>query len=144
MGLGETYLSGGATPTGAKPFTGNLLTSDTRRYERTAKLISDNHELSIGGPTAAWLFAACRAMDQVNDPDFHSEITIPVLMVCAGNDKVVSNLATEDLGMRLRSGSSITIAGAKHEILQERDIYREQLLAAFNSFIPGTQMAMAG
>jgi lysophospholipase len=30
------------------------------------------------------------------------------------------------------------IDGAEHEILQEKDIYREQLLAAFDAFIPGT------
>ena len=30
------------------------------------------------------------------------------------------------------------IDGARHEILQEADIYREQLLAAFDAFIPGT------
>ena len=38
----------------------------------------------------------------------------------------------------MRSGSLLTIDGARHEILQEADIYREQFLAAFDAFIPGT------
>jgi len=38
----------------------------------------------------------------------------------------------------LRLGSLLMIDGARHEILQERDIYREPLLAAFDAFIPGT------
>ena len=31
----------------------------------------------------------------------------------------------------------LTIDGARHEILQEADIFREQLLAAFDAFVPG-------
>jgi len=141
IGLGEMYMGGGNKPTVASAFSRNVLTSDTRRYDLHAKLVSEHPEIALGGPTAAWVFAACRAMDQVNDPDFHSEITIPILMVCAGNDSVVNNRITEELGKRLRSGSTTYVTGAKHEILHERDVFREQLLAAFYSFVPGTELA---
>ena len=43
----------------------------------------------------------------------------------------------EAYARRLRVGSLLMIDGAQHEILQEADIYREQLLAAFDAFIPG-------
>ena len=36
------------------------------------------------------------------------------------------------------AGSLLTIDGARHELLQEADLYREQVLAAFDAFIPGT------
>ena len=32
----------------------------------------------------------------------------------------------------------LTIDGARHEILQEADVYREQFLAAFDAFVPGS------
>ena len=35
----------------------------------------------------------------------------------------------------------IVLAGAKHEILQERDQLREQLWAAFDAYIPGSAVA---
>jgi len=35
----------------------------------------------------------------------------------------------------------LTIDGAKHELLQEKDFYREQLLAAFFAFVPGSDTA---
>lgn len=143
IGLGELYLAGGNKSYSERSFASNQVTSDTRRYERQAKLLADFPELGIGGPTVAWLFAACRAMDTVHDPDFHSEITIPTLMICASNDTVVSNRASEDLGLRLRSGSATQITGAKHELLHERDIIREQFLAAFRAFIPGTELGQA-
>ena len=36
----------------------------------------------------------------------------------------------------------MTIDGARHEILQEADRYREQFLAAFDAFVPGTDTEM--
>ncbi|TIM62928.1 MAG: alpha/beta hydrolase, partial [Mesorhizobium sp.] len=35
-------------------------------------------------------------------------------------------------------GSLLVIDGARHEILQETDFYREQFFAAFDAFIPGS------
>ena len=139
LGLGDSYMSGGATPDENRPFAGNKLTSDFDRFQRNASFAGDFREITIGGPTASWLFAAARAMETVNDPDFHAQITIPTLIVCAGNDEVVDNEAAEHLGRRLRSGSCLIIPGSRHEILQERDRYREQLLAAFHAFVPGSQ-----
>ncbi|MFZ1814058.1 MAG: alpha/beta hydrolase [Rhizobiaceae bacterium] len=141
FGLGSLYLGSGASPEEKKPFTGNRLTSDTRRFARNATFAASNPELSIGGPTAAWLFAAGRAMDEVNDPDFIGSVNIPSLLVMAGSDVVVSNRAIEEMGRRLRSGKMVAIHGARHEILQERDTYREQLLAAFKAFVPGESPA---
>ena len=139
VGLGQIYMAGGATPDENRPFANNRLTSDTRRFDRNLKFVEEHRHLSIGGPTAAWVFAAIHAMNRVLDPDFHSRITIPTLLVSAGNDEVVSNAEIEDLGRRLRSGSTLTIDGARHELLQEKDRYREQLLAAFYAFVPGTE-----
>lgn len=139
LGLGDYYMSGGATPDENRAFTGNRVTSDLERFQRNSEFASRFRDTTIGGPTASWLFAATRAMDTVNDPDFHSRITIPTLIVCAGNDRVVDNEAAEHLGRRLRSGSCLIIPGAKHEMLQERDKVREQLLAAFYAFVPGSE-----
>ena len=139
LGLGETYLAGNETPAESLPFAENRLTSDSQRFERNHRFIEEYPELATGGPTASWLFAAIRAMDRVHDPDFYTEITIPTLLVAAGNDTVVSNAATDSLSRRLRSGSGLTIPGARHEILQERDIFRAQFLAAFQAFVPGSE-----
>lgn len=139
LGLGETYMAGGATPDENRAFRGNRLTGDLKRFQRNSQFASDFRDTTIGGPTASWIFAATRAMDLANNSDFYSQITIPTLLVCAGNDKVVDNEAAEHLGRRLRSGSCLVIAGAKHEMLQERDKIREQLLAAFYAFIPGSE-----
>jgi len=66
-------------------------------------------------------------------------ITVPTLLIAAGKDEVVESTAIESLGKRMRSGSSLLIAGARHEIMMERDLYKGQLMAAFDAFVPGDQ-----
>ena len=41
---------------------------------------------------------------------------------------------------RLKAGRVIVIPGARHEILMERDVLREQFWAAFDAFVPGTPL----
>lgn len=139
FGLGEVYLSGGASSGENQKFENNIHSSDPKRFERNKKFLKEFPELTIGGPTAAWVYAACRTMGEVNDIDFAKKISIPTLLISAGNDTIVSNRSIENFSRKLRAGKCLTIDGAKHELLQERDIYREQLLAAFDSFIPGSK-----
>lgn len=138
IGLGTIYAAGGARPREAADFADNKLTSDLGRYRRNLALYEAHPQLGMGGPTATWVWAFLKAADTVSDPGFISKIRIPTLLVAAGADRVVSNEAIEDYARRMRAGSLLTIDGARHEILQERDIYREQLLAAFDAFVPGS------
>ena len=138
FGLGEIYMAGSADSGENQAFEGNIHSSDPKRFERNKKFMKEFPELTIGGPTAAWVYASCRTMEEISDIDFCKKITIPTLLISAGNDKVVSNKTIENFSRKLRSGKSLTINGAKHELFQERDIFREQLLAAFDSFIPGS------
>ena len=62
------------------------------------------------------------------------------LLIAAGRDQVVSTAAIEDLAVRLRAGSHLIIAGARHELMMEQDRYRAQFWAAFDAFVPGTPL----
>ena len=138
-GLGRTMIVRQWDPA-ERPFISNKLTSDTRRFQRTREIIEQYPELGLGAPTISWLFAACRAMAQVNSPGYSNAIAIPTLLIAAGNDTVVSPAAIESFGKKMRSGAFLTISGAKHEILDERDVYRQHFLAAFHAFVPGTEI----
>lgn len=140
IGLGAVYIGPGPRLHENRRFAANPLTSDLRRFERNSALAIGHPELAVGGPTAAWLFAAGQAMARVWDPDFIGSIPIPTLLIAAGADKVVSVRAIEEMGLKMRSGKTLVIPGARHELLQERDVYREQLLAAFYAFVPGTDL----
>jgi lysophospholipase len=138
FGLGAAKI-GGQGSNERRRFAGNRLTSDLRRFERNIALAASYPQVAIGGPSAAWLYAAGDAVRRLDDPDFIGSIQIPTLLVGGGADTVVSLRAIEELGFRMRSGKTVVITGAQHEILQERDVFREQLLAAFHAFIPGSK-----
>ncbi len=137
-GLGRLSVRNGRRSFEPAPFANNVLTTDRHRYERNIEICRKYPQLALGSPTAAWLHAALVACETVKDPAFMAKIHIPSLLIAAGADVVVSTPAIEDYAKALRSGSALTIDGARHEILQETDLYREQFLAAFDAFIPGT------
>ena len=139
FGRGTAYIPGGSpTVVASLPFAGNVLTSDPVRHARTVAVLEAEPDLGLGSPTNAWAAAAFNTIDEFADPNFTKPIRLPVLLVGAGRDETVSTPAIEAFGSRLRVGSHIVIAGARHEVMMEADRYRAQLLAAFDAFIPGT------
>jgi lysophospholipase len=141
IGFGRSYIpGGGATSISTKPFAGNLLTSDRRRYERNAEIAAALRDSAIGDPTIGWISAAFRHMVRLQDPRAALDIRIPTLIVAAGADPLGDTRATERFGERLKGGGVIVIPGARHEILMENDAIRGQFWAAFDAFIPGSHV----
>ncbi|MCA0031572.1 MULTISPECIES: alpha/beta hydrolase [unclassified Mesorhizobium] len=138
LGLGRLYAAWGPRPRDTLPFEANKVTSDPQRYRRNTRIYEEYPQLALGGPTIRWLQAAAKASEAISDPDFMARIQVPLLIIAAGADQVVSTRAVEAYARNLRLGSILMIDGAKHEILQEADLYREQFLAAFDAFIPGS------
>jgi lysophospholipase len=140
-GFGSIYVPGGSdTVASAGGFIGNPATSDPVRHARTKAVLEAAPELGIGSPTIAWLNAAYRAMAEFEDAAFTSRIRQPLMLVAAGRDHIVSTAAIEDIAVRLRAGSHLIVAGARHELMMEQDRYRGQFWAAFDAFVPGTPL----
>jgi lysophospholipase len=110
------------------------------RYARNAAVLEEEPALAVGGPTVAWCDAAFRAMRTMREPSYPSQIRQPILIVAAGRDAIVSNVAIEDFATLLRAGSHLVVVGAQHEILMEQDRFRSQFWAAFDAFVPGTPL----
>jgi lysophospholipase len=139
VGMGSQYIPGGSSIVVAtQPFVGNNVTTDPVRHARTAAVIDAEPALGIGSPTNAWAASAFKIMDEFTEPGYAARLRQPVVMVAAGRDEIVSTSAIEDFSMRMRAGSHLIIAGARHELLMERDRFRGQFWAAFDAFVPGT------
>ncbi len=119
-------------------FEGNPVTSDRLRYERAHEVLRAAPHLAIGSPTIGWVAAASSSISVVNSPAFMESVKAPILIVAAGNDTFVCTAAIERFASRLKNCTHIVIAGARHEIMQERDQFREQFWAAFDAFVPGS------
>ena len=121
-----------------RPFEGNPLTSDRARFTRNQAIIQAQPKLGIGPPTARWIATMIDAIEEVNTMDYLRKIEVPCLVIAPANDQIVPYAELEALSRKFRAGKLLTIPGSQHEVLQERDIFREQALAAIAAFIPGS------
>jgi len=121
-----------------RPFAENPLTTDEQRYRRNIGIGTTHPQLCLGPPTARWLSQAFRTIERVNRPEHLFSIPIPSILIAPTRDGVVPYIDQERLARYFRAAQLVPIHGAKHEILQERDIYRNQALAAIHAFIPGS------
>lgn len=139
LGYGRLYIPGGTNRSVlTRPFEANLLTSDPRRHALMAALARAAPDLVNGAPTWGWLDAAFAAMAPLADPEFPRRIATPLLVVACGADRIVDTRATERFAARLKTGRLLVLPGAAHEVLMERDAFRDQFWAAFDAFVPGT------
>ena len=122
-------------------FAGNPLTSDLARYTRNLDVLKAAPELAVGNPTIGWVAAAYQAMARSLEDSFPTEVKIPVLMLAAARDEIVSIRATETLGLRMRTGRHLIVPGARHELFMESDAIRGQVLAAFDAFVTEASLA---
>jgi lysophospholipase len=140
LGLGGAFAPGSrADSYWSRPFGGNVLTSDRARFARIAGLVEAAPHLAVGGPTIGWADAAFRTMRRFEEPNFPRRISTPILIIASGADQVTDTAAAERFAARLRAGRIVVIDGARHEIMIERDIFRDQFWAAFDQFVPGSE-----
>jgi lysophospholipase len=83
-------------------------------------------------------------MAAIESDKFPNRLRVPVLMLAAGDDRVVSSKAIEEFANRLKVGTQLLLRGSRHEILQERDLIREQFWAAFDAFVPSAVTSRLG
>ncbi len=145
-GLGRMFVPGQRRRLLAEEdFPGNPLTGDFERFSREVEMLREHPELGVAGPTMGWLNAALASCDRLRRHAQARDVPLwPMLAVCAGDDWLVDTEATRNFARDVAGMACIVIHGARHELLMERDVYREQVWAAFDNFISGEEMTVAG
>ena len=115
-------------------FQTQMVTSDPQRFERTQALLREHPDLRMAGATWGWLAAAMRSMAWLRAPGRAEAIATPALIVGAGADRICLTPAAKAFAARMPHADYVEIAGAGHEVLMERDIYRAPFWAAFDAF----------
>jgi len=137
-GLQGAYVPGsGEFNARERRFDGNPLTSDRARFERHIAMIEDNPRLAVGGVTYGWLAAAFRSIDHVATATFAGAFPVPLLMVTAGEDQIVSLPAQARFCRHVPDCHWTRIEGARHEVLVETDTRRALFWEAFDGFLAG-------
>ena len=122
----------------AEPFEGNVLTRDPARYKRGKDLIRANPDLTLSSPTWGWLDFALRATAWLAKGENLKGATLPVVIVSASADKLVSNADQKAIAALLPRGEFVTVDGAEHEILMETDPLRNQFWERFDALADGS------
>ena len=135
-GLGWMFVPGQATRLmRATDFPGNRLTSDINRFSRDTRTLEKAPQLGLAGPTLGWLNAAVNSIASLSALRRIEQLRTPVLFVISGADEMVSSKAALQLADRVPGIAAVKIDYARHELLNERDEFREQFWAAFDSFL---------
>ncbi len=116
-------------------FEGNILTSDEVRHAKFRDLQSAAPNAMIREPTYGWIRAATEAMDDLHKPGRFAKLKTPTLIVSAENDHLVRSSDHQWLARQSPLIDCVTIKGALHEIMMERDELRDQYWKAFDDFV---------
>jgi lysophospholipase len=119
----------------SRSFSGNRLTHDQQRFNRVRQLVCEKPQVEVVSVTYGWLDASFNAIDTINRPGFAQGILTPMLVVMAGEDRVVRNQAVCRFAAGLPEHLIIRIDGAYHEILQELDHLQAKFWQAFDRFV---------
>ena len=112
-----------------------LLTHDRERYDTEVQIIEAKPDLYVGGATFGWLNTALNSIDEIHQPGYLNKISVPVMVVLAGDDHVVNSKASHALFSGHDNIDLVTLEGSRHEIYREIDIYRNQLWQKIDGFL---------
>ncbi|QGZ96479.1 alpha/beta fold hydrolase [Terricaulis silvestris] len=133
LGLGGTFAPSVEKKWKRENFKRNPVTNDKERHSRCQGLIAEEPRLALAGPTIGWVAAAADAIEGFQVPGALAHLRIPILVATAADEQLIDNASHDDVIHNLPDATHITIAGAKHEILMERDDKRAEFWAAFDS-----------
>lgn len=133
LGLGRSYVPGGKPYDPSDPFEDNVLTGSQVRFELNQRLTQRYSETALGGPTNRWADKAFRACRRAKEAA--RRIAAPILLLEAGEDRVVSPAGLKALRDAAPQAEHVVLAGARHELLMERDDIRDQALQAIRAFL---------
>jgi lysophospholipase len=117
-------------------FSTNNLTHSKVRYEALMKMYENNPSTKIGGPSYHWVYQSCITFKKIFK-ELH-KIEIPIIVIQAGKDKVVTTSAQKKLVFELKKfGKDVkgyTINDAYHEMFIEKDEFRIPVITTLLDF----------
>lgn len=121
----------------ADVFEGNIFTHDETRHRMFRALREAAPEAANGPVTFGWVNAALKATAAIHAPGALDGVKVPVLIISAGEEQQID--ATDHAAIASASDwiRLVTIPGALHEILMERDDIRSEYWQAFDAFVSG-------
>jgi lysophospholipase len=113
-----------------------LLTHDADRYADELWWRDARPELAMGTGSWGWVAAALRSMAVLARRGKLEALDVPVLLLAAAHDRLVSFPAIRRAAARLPNCELVVFGPeARHELLREHDIVRDKALAMIDRFL---------
>lgn len=134
VGLGGRLMPGTrAQPTPVSvSFEGNALTSDPQVFAWCVNQISLHPELSLGGPSMQWTYAALEEMARLYVAPLPK---VPMLVLLGTEETVVSSSVIRSQVAQMAQGEVVELAGARHEIFMERPEIQTETWRHIDAFL---------
>ncbi|MBX9885895.1 MAG: alpha/beta hydrolase [Novosphingobium sp.] len=114
----------------------SLLTHDADRYSDELWWRTARPELEIGPASWRWVERAAASIEALRAPGVLEAVAMPVLVLAAMHDALVSWPAINAAAARMPHGELVAWGvEARHELLREADPVRAQVMAATASFL---------
>jgi len=134
LGKGSQYIPyGGRYKPERDVFENNFTTSSELRFNTNKAVWLNEPRLQVGDPTISWTMHSILWGRYV--PSFAQKIKTPIMIIRAGNDRVVSGGRMERFCSKAPHCKLVEIKDAGHGILDERDIYRDQAISHMKDFL---------
>jgi lysophospholipase len=112
-----------------------FLTGSGERYEDEAWWWARAPAWNLGAPTWGWMRAAFRSAAAAFTPEWLGGVALPVLLIAAEHDRLVSPAAIRRVAAQLPDAELEMYAESGHEILREADAVRLRALARIDAFL---------
>ena len=111
------------------------MTSCKQRYNLYLSFVNKYPELITGSYTFDFVSAAFRRILLMHTKNWTNSIKTPVLLLSPTNETRVNPILNRKLCSNLPNCDIIDIEGARHELLMEKDFFRQQFWKHFDHFI---------
>ena len=136
LGFGRRYALGQKDWKDRLPrFEGNTATHDRERFWARHLVFHRDPRLQTGGVTWRWLHEAFQTMGRLRRPLYLKQITTPLLVVTADDERVVDNAATLRAVHYLPNAKHVHLKDSRHDPWNETDAVRKALLDAVLQFL---------
>jgi lysophospholipase len=113
------------------------LTASPERYEDELHWWGLEPAFNTGPPTFGWMRAAFRSRAATFTPAKLQQVTLPILIIGAEKDRLVSADAIREAAALLPNAELLMMPDAAHEILRDCDAVRDRALARIDAFLAG-------
>lgn len=133
LGFSRFYAIGKSAKDYLKPFEKTHLTHSFEKYIAQQSFVTQNRSFALGGPAFAWVNESIKAMKKL--PEAAKKVKVPVLLVQAENDTVVSNNAQNIVAANLENCRKTLVEKGFHELLNEEKEFYEKTVSVISDFL---------